>query len=358
MLMVIFGAGASYDSMPSHPASPRTSAHHEELRPPLASQLFENRAQFAAALKEFPDCHAIIPWLRNPQGVTLEAALQQFQDGANSYPARYSQLAAVRYYLQQMLYRCGEGWKHLAMGITNYKSLLDMVEEWRQSRDESVCLVTFNYDTLLEDALPSIGFTINGIGDYVAAHPRYILVKLHGSVTWSREVDFPTDFRLQGGPQSVRQELIRRAAEVKVSNRYIHENPYTIGLHDGKVVFPAIAIPVETKSQFECPDEHIDILRSKLPKVRKVLIVGWRAAEQHFLKLLSEHLCGPLEVVVVEGSNAGARTVESQLQPIIGERVNGGIQSVSGGFTGFVVGRRAIPFLEAIPRPSRSIRLE
>src|ERR1700721_2550176 len=217
MLMVIFGAGASYDSVPAHPPNIRP---YLENRPPLANQLFANRPQFAAALAEFPECHAVVPWLREPKGAPLEGMLQRLQDEAQDYPERYSQLAAVRYYLQQMLWRCEQHWKDSAMGITNYKSLFDMIEQWRQARDESVCIVTFNYDTLLEDALPIAGLRIGVISDYISRHPRYVVVKLHGSLNWSREVDFPTDFRTQDGPVGVRRQLINRAAQLIVSNRY------------------------------------------------------------------------------------------------------------------------------------------
>ena len=96
--------------------------HVEQNRPPLANQLFQDRGPFAAALAEFPDCHAVVPWLRDPKGTTLESQLQRLQDEAETYPARHSQLAAVRYYLQQMLYRCEQGWNQTAMGVTNYKT--------------------------------------------------------------------------------------------------------------------------------------------------------------------------------------------------------------------------------------------
>ena len=37
MLMVVFGAGASYDSVPAHPVGV------EDIRPPLAKDLFQDR---------------------------------------------------------------------------------------------------------------------------------------------------------------------------------------------------------------------------------------------------------------------------------------------------------------------------
>lgn len=83
MLLVIFGAGASYDSVPHLPPSrannasqsnfghviQRSVAKYEEFRPPLANQLFEDRSLFMAALQSFPECKPIIPLLRGGQPV-------------------------------------------------------------------------------------------------------------------------------------------------------------------------------------------------------------------------------------------------------------------------------------------------
>jgi hypothetical protein len=43
MLMIIFGAGASYDSAPYHPPLSGTITPN---RPPLADELFSNREEF------------------------------------------------------------------------------------------------------------------------------------------------------------------------------------------------------------------------------------------------------------------------------------------------------------------------
>jgi hypothetical protein len=96
MLLVIFGAGASYDSDPARP--PETVK--DDRRPPLADQLFDNREKFAEALTYFPECKPIVPLLRGTGEV--EQRLEQLRDEAISappYPERLRQLAAVRGYL-------------------------------------------------------------------------------------------------------------------------------------------------------------------------------------------------------------------------------------------------------------------
>lgn len=91
MLLVIFGAGASYDSAPSHPPPYRGSLSSaipsgtETYRPPLANELFEERALFAETLKRYKQCLAIVPYLRHLGKRQLEEVLEQLQAEAVSY---------------------------------------------------------------------------------------------------------------------------------------------------------------------------------------------------------------------------------------------------------------------------------
>jgi hypothetical protein len=59
MILVIFGAGASFDSVPSRPPKnyPRESL---QSRPPLAAELFLDNELCNNGLGRFPQCHPII----------------------------------------------------------------------------------------------------------------------------------------------------------------------------------------------------------------------------------------------------------------------------------------------------------
>ncbi len=73
MLMVIFGAGASYDSL----ADISPGVIGKDLRPPLANQLFERRSPFEPAVQEYWECRPIIPQLRQlSQDTYLEKVLE------------------------------------------------------------------------------------------------------------------------------------------------------------------------------------------------------------------------------------------------------------------------------------------
>ena len=85
---------------------------------------------------------------------------------------------------------------------------------------------------------------------------------------------------------------------------------------EGHDTYPAIALPVETKNELEFPDTHLTALRRIIPEVTKILIVGWRGTEEHFLKLWTEQ--GPprasRKVLVVSGSQVEAQQVEARTQ--------------------------------------------
>ena len=85
MFMVIFGAGASYDSV----ASRRPSEYPRGAllsRPPLARELFLPEDVFAESLSRYPQCNPIVPYLQT--GENLEHTLEALQAEAETDPER------------------------------------------------------------------------------------------------------------------------------------------------------------------------------------------------------------------------------------------------------------------------------
>src|ERR1700756_716822 len=104
MLMVVFGAGASYDSIPALPPKKQNPGSAAGFyRPPLSNELFADREPFSTVLANYPQCHPIVPFLRHLEKSSLEEVLEELQDEAEQYPSRIQQLAAVRYYLHHLL---------------------------------------------------------------------------------------------------------------------------------------------------------------------------------------------------------------------------------------------------------------
>lgn len=322
MLLVILGAGASFDSVSDAP--PGKAGRHEPFRPPLADQLFENRPLFVDAMRRFSRFMPLVPLLRKP-GVIVEQELGRFLEEAKTSPERQKQLAAIRYYLEFALLECQTRWWDLHKGTTNFASLLEEIEQWRFETRQKVCLVTFNYDTILEEAMSQIlGINFTEIRNYVL-DPNYILVKLHGSVNWGRMVEeYPSPIHSWN-----QEQMIEYSAGLPVGKGYMVARNRPLLIEEGQLVVPAIAIPVQKKNEFVCPEEHVLALNEVLPEVTKIITIGWRATEAEFLTKLSSKLTRRPQLMVVSGDDAGAKETQRNLGAST-------MMAETNGFTGLV----------------------
>ena len=333
MLVVVFGAGASFDSI--DPKNLRSNLNKWSLQrqPPLADELFGNRAVFGDTVLRYPAAAALMSEVRRAvrRGQPVEEALEVYRQRSTTSPRIRQQLAAVRFYLQDMLAECSQLWPDAGSGLTNYADLVDAVEEWRAAADEQVTYLTFNYDTILEQACSQqLGWQFAEVASYIS-WPKTFLIKLHGSVSWAHPVEGPV-LNSQDHKQ-FKQEMIRLVDQLVIaSDRFILVNNAAPKLADGRPAFPAIAIPLAAKDDFECPDEHLEVARRALEEAERLLLVGWRAADRTFLELMAKALKPGCRVQVV--ARADAQQIVDRLKaagiPI------GKAHLESGGFTRYV----------------------
>lgn len=273
MLLVVFGAGASFDSVDvgSHPGV------NADYQPPLADHLFDPR--FRRFVDMFPQLTGILDRVRGIKGgTTLEQVLENLQREADNYPIRGQQLAAARFYLQHVLFNCGATWSSGAGHATSYAYLFDRLGRWRHETGEEVALVTFNYDLMVEYALDRLfQKQFADLDDWI--NSPFPLYKLHGSVNWVHPVGLPN----HSGAPTIR-EMIERCAELEVSAEQFLRIDNPGDLDSPGDVYPALAIPLLVKDVFECPLSHLSALDLQLTGVDRALVVGWRATEIHFLK--------------------------------------------------------------------------
>jgi hypothetical protein len=277
----------------------------------------------------------------------VESELERLRTEAQTNPNRIKQLAAVQFYLQSMLWECETLWNQEdARGVTNYKTLLDQIESWRIESKKKVCLVTFNYDTMLEDALPAVGIKIGDLPDYIAGND-YKIIKLHGSVNWAHGVN--TEIRDIGNrfALDVANELIERRTDLNILQDFlIIKSP--LGDPERRLPsetpwFPALAIPVESKQEYECPQEQLKALQDCIPQVNKILLIGWRASEKSFLQLLKEKLGETrVHMMAVDGS---ARGSNESMGRLVQEGIQGTLHSTTYGLSSFVTRREVDGFL-------------
>jgi hypothetical protein len=257
-----------------------------DFRLPLANELFESRDYFRTVLAEFPAARPAISELIDiADSETIEDRLEKMAAQARGAdPTRAKQLLAIQYYISRMIWQCEDNLLTTIRHITNHATLIDEIHRFTPI-DEEIFIVTFNYDRLIERALMATGSEFSSIRSYLH-NERFKVIKLHGSVDWVT----PLAVRpILNSAQPIVQQLIALAPTIKLTDQYELVTGFTDTIA-GIPVVPAIAIPVMRKDKFLCPPEHVSALTDFLPKVSRILIVGWKGADEAFVNLLAKHL--------------------------------------------------------------------
>jgi len=359
MLMVILGAGASYDSYGTlaasggkSPAGGRAQARYEsaeQYRPPLTKDLFEERPPVSTTNRVVPECAGWVGYMRRlirergeGKVESVEEILASLADSPDPNLSKRATLA-IRLFMQHMLTECQNQWANVVTSyVTNYGTLLADIAV---AGIKEACFVSFNYDTLFEDALPTIGVTIDSLDAYVA-HPAFKVVKPHGSLNWSHQLPTRTVFI---EPPDAARWLIAQAPELNPSAEFkFYRAPrFALGTVEATGLWPAIALPVARKLDFECPEPHMNALDACVPKVSKLLTIGWRGAEQHFLKRLAGKPRRRVSTLVVGRDRKDAEEIGATLS---GAGIVGRVQAANGGFTESL--RKEIPAFLAEQLPT------
>lgn len=296
MLLIIFGAGASYDSSPDHPVG-----SNDDKRIPLARDLFG--PGLAEVARDWPKMDPILPYLRHTKG-NVEDVLEDLRTEGIDDKERLRQLLAVRFYLHHAVTARQHDWERLVGGATNYRTLFDEV---RRLIQQPVSIVTYNYDTLAENALAE-----------VLAEPklRWPIFKVHGSIFSAHRTDLllPAE---SVGEWATARATIEAAPTLKTDGRIVSWNgslPLAFDA-DGPLI-PALAVPFRTKQTFEMSQADKDRLSEHLSVVTRLLVVGWRAEDDVLIKLFEAAESNIERLVIVSGSHP-EKTMEN-LESVVG----------------------------------------
>lgn len=321
MLLVILGAGASYDCAPwlddqlDAPIEVRDDASRVPLtvasvRPPLAADLFDGRDAFAQFINDYGPVRPLVATLRRTADdpTALEQQLADYQQAAEDDPAKLYHLMAMRFYLRDVLMLCTEGVLSIQAdaGITNHVTLVNTLHAWAVANDEHVCCVSFNYDTVLEQACEDVWrFDRRDLANYTA-NPHFAITKPHGSVDWQRPFAHKT---VIGGRDSSHGRILRahNAIDRAIEERdlgpiEVAQDPFAPGGDGQRVGIPALAPPLQGKTDFAWPDNQAEHLASHEHQVDRLLVIGWRAAEPHFTDIATATFQGlALPTMIVTG---------------------------------------------------------
>jgi hypothetical protein len=166
-----------------------------------------------------------------------------------------------------------------------------------------VLFVSFNYDSLLEEAIENCTMKeFNSISDYIDTEKNEIfLLKPHGSCNWIREIspgrNFALPFDNHDGDHISKcvyksvtdyQDFFGRLEkEITLKNMLPNINQ---GGNNKSIYLPQILIPFKDKDDFVMPEEHTNFLENNLENIEDILIIGWKGTEAKFQEMLSKKL--------------------------------------------------------------------
>ncbi len=277
--VIILGAGASFDYIDP---TLRDNQRMPPLTDQLVSQAYFNREIAKGYSPEVENLFSVIaPKVNNGADKTLEQFLVQV--------GNYEEVIGMQFYLKDFFLGVSREFKR----TNNYKALLSYIQ---RSETREATIVTFNYDTLLEQSMGDNSFT--NLSEYSSGLVK--VIKMHGSCDWS--YIHSKNSREGNTAFSVRKKLgnLYKPRDI-YTDTYIQDSDKDSQFHR----FPAISIPSGETKTFVCPSAHIDVLGATLAQTDKILVIGWKAGDPYLLELIKKHAAHPISLFIVSGSNKG-----------------------------------------------------
>lgn len=292
LLAVVIGAGASFDC-----AGADTGEVNEDFRPPLVKHLFDVRHSFNQVLKKYPKAEQLSADIRARvrRNIGLETILREMQT-RNSVTLR-KQYWQVPLYLRDLFWQVSNSF--VGYGGTRFDHLVTAIEN---SDYERVHYITLNYDLFLERSLQTLyGIQFPNLDSYVQRNRRWSLVKLHGSVNWGR--------RTKPQPQGISHIipfLDSLDRDLELEDKVSFCNIVDGGCEtDGRLYYPAIAVPIEGKTEFSCPLGFVEETGEFLTWCTDFLVIGFSALDAHVLDLFTK-VQRVRKITVVNGTRDSA----------------------------------------------------
>ena len=301
--LIILGAGASYDSLENHNSfAALRRIELDDWKPPLSNDIFD-RKRFDDVLNKYVDAKILdaeVNYRVNSRYSLEDLITDILTKDAPNDPIWYKRLMSFRLYIQDLFSVITQKYFDRR---NNYYRLLSEINKHAENK---ACFVNFNYDLLLEKNIFDTENMVD-VDEYVNGSLK--VIKIHGACNWFRPsgIGYESDRDFKNG----KEFLIHNAQRIfvqenngkievqfpkpfikNVSSEWkLYESINRRGF-DGMVNYfiPDIALPVNKKRDFVCPETHIEILKKQLLIADRVVIIGWKAADKFLLDVLKSHI--------------------------------------------------------------------
>lgn len=292
--LIILGAGASYDSIDIEQYSgTNKKAELDRYKPPLTNQLFSHsRELFQNLLTKYSRVNSlageVLPRLAD--GKTFEEILQSLLDShkegtENRQERVVKELISLNYYLSDLLFEISNNFFE---GDNNY---IRLVTEMHNNLIKSY-VINFNYDLIFER---SASKDLSDIDAYISGDVK--ILKVHGACNWVYE-----PVTVFGNTHSHAESFFADKADqyfnffvgkkilIHKPTNYMEKAKGQFGEEVTHAFMPALALPLNKKSQEVCPKNHLDEFERNIESFDRVIIIGWRGTDDFIIKKLKEKL--------------------------------------------------------------------
>ena len=252
---------------------------------------------------------SIINAVKNKQG--LEQFLSEIEKRKNNNPDRRKELIAFRFYLQRLFKVISDNYgKNL---LSNFHALIGVIKD----HFAEACIVNFNYDLLLEQAL-EIGESIDS---YIEG--RIKIIKVHGACNWihphlspyrkdDKDIKNSYHFFIEDTDRFYKINSDSNRA-FYVRNNFLNTN-YMETMRDGAIYFlyPAVLLPLSDKESFICPEKHKLELDKSLEFIDRILVIGWKAQDMHLINIMEEKIKRPVFITIVAGKEDEIKEIRNR----------------------------------------------
>jgi hypothetical protein len=340
-ILVILGAGASFDAL---------GRAGYGISPPLTNRLADSSSYTSPIVDKYPLARPVLVKLRQAisqstnanlreQSFSLEETLAEFRRNSDRNAMTMHQITAFRFYLRDLLYQTALKVHGQNEGINAYSHLVQDLVNWSNRTNQIVCFINFNFDPLLEWACEvEIPFKAERLMDYYVGE-RIFVLKPHGSVLWSWEDEGipeepntePYDSVIDCGEPTDTQLLTLHATKTPVDMFPDRQTNLF------SCAYPALALPMAGEKAFVWPEEQEYLFRNRfqIGAFGKILTIGWRGNEKHFVDLLPSRVSDNRSLWTVTSDEPGdCEEILRNLSQIVSP-VTGRVQ-LTNGFHDFV----------------------
>ena len=315
--LFVFGAGASaYCSI-------KENSENKSLFP-LGNELF-SKSYSSGSVVFYKGLQNFVP-LYEARNVGIETFFEdcftKIQNHCDVLTLR--SLINVQFYIQDVIKERTSLVKNNISRYNAYSVFATYLRYYLQeNKDNSVALVSFNYDTLLDESLEcEFDCRFEKMDDYCNSETGFKLFKPHGSINWGwnlkrnvpnvasqkdffeylydNKIDLATLYYKYLSDEKYVLKEKNYGVEHRVGGKgkfSLNKDTIAIMKNGDDFFYPALLLPYRDKDEFVMPFFHQLAMETAVGSIEEIYLIGWKGSEELFLRNLKK--CKKLKKLVI-----------------------------------------------------------